>query len=90
MYSSKLEQYPIPRVEDLFATVTGGKFFTKLDMSHSYQQIELDDASKQYVVINTHKGLSIWVHLHCLTYNACVHTNITWSYWGYIKECETL
>ena len=55
--ASKLEQYPIPRVEDLFATVAGGKFFTKLDMSHAYQQIELDDASKQYVVINTHKGL---------------------------------
>ena len=48
---------PIPRVEDLFATEAGGKFFTKLDMSHAYQQIELDDASKQYVVINTHKGL---------------------------------
>ena len=55
--ASKLEQYPIPRVEDLFATVAGGKFFTKLDMSHAYEQIELDNASNQYVVINTHKGL---------------------------------
>ena len=55
--ASKLEQYPIPHVEDLFAAVAGGKFFTKLDMSHAYQQIELDNTSKQYVVINTHKGL---------------------------------
>ena len=55
--ASKLEQYPIPRVKDLFATVAGGKFFTKLDMSHVYQQIELDNVSKQYVVINTHKGI---------------------------------
>ena len=26
-------------------------------MSHAYQQIELNEASKQYVVISTHKGL---------------------------------
>ena len=34
--ASKLEQYPIPRVEDSFATVAGGKFCTKLDMSRTY------------------------------------------------------
>ena len=55
--ASKLEQYPIPRVEDLFSALSGGKYFTKLDMSQAYQQIELDEDSKQYVVINTHKGL---------------------------------
>ena len=26
-------------------------------MSQAYQQIELDDESKKYVIINTHKGL---------------------------------
>ena len=26
-------------------------------MSQAYQQIELDEASKQFTVINTHKGL---------------------------------
>ena len=55
--ASKLEQYPIPHVEDLFTIVSGGKFFTKLNMSHLYQQIELDNAFKQFIVINTHKGL---------------------------------
>ena len=55
--ASKLKQYSIPRVEDLFATVAGGEFFTKWDMSHAYEQIELDNASKQYIVINTHEGL---------------------------------
>ena len=54
---SKLIEYPLPRVDDLFATLAGGKLFTKLDMSHAYQQLLLDEDSKQYVTINTHKGL---------------------------------
>ena len=54
---SKLDRYLIPRIEDLFATLGGGKLFSKLDMSQAYQQVELDDVSKQYTVINTHKGL---------------------------------
>ncbi|KAI4892783.1 hypothetical protein NFI96_006341, partial [Prochilodus magdalenae] len=52
-----LEHYPIPRVEDLFATLSGGKQFTKLDMSHAYLQLLLDDTSKQYLTVNTHRGL---------------------------------
>ena len=54
---AKLDPYPIPRIEDLFASLSGGKLFSKLDLAHAYQQIPLDDASKPFVVINTHKGL---------------------------------
>ncbi|XP_062297408.1 uncharacterized protein K02A2.6-like [Scomber scombrus] len=54
---SKLEQYPIPRIEDLFATLSGGQKFTKLDLSHAYHQIPLEEEAKKYVTINTHKGL---------------------------------
>ena len=31
--------------------------FSKLDLSHAYQQVLLDDGSQKYVTINTHKGL---------------------------------
>ena len=55
--ASRLDCYPIPRVEDLFAKLRGGKSFTKLDMSQAYLQLQLDDESKKYVVVNTHKGL---------------------------------
>ena len=53
----KLDQYPIPRIEDLFATLNGGKTFTKLDMRQAYQQLPLAEESKAYLVINTHHGL---------------------------------
>ena len=55
--AAKVDQYPIPRIDDLFASLSGGKKFTKLDLSHAYQQVQLDEASRQYVAINTHKGL---------------------------------
>ena len=54
---SKLDNYPIPKVEDLLATLGGGEKFTKLEMSQAYQQLQLDDESKRYTTINTHKGL---------------------------------
>lgn len=54
---ASLEQYPIPRMEDLFAVLSGGQQFTKLDMSHAYQQIVLDEPSKKYLTVSTHKGL---------------------------------
>lgn len=38
-------------------TLSGGKLFTKLNMSHAYQQLLLDKDSKEYVTINKHKGL---------------------------------
>ena len=54
---SKLDNYPIPKTDDLLADLSGGKYFTKLDLTQAYLQLELDDASKEYTTINTHKGL---------------------------------
>ena len=55
--AAKLDAFPLPRIEDLFASLTGGKKFSKLDLAHAYQQIPLDEDSKKLVVINTSKGL---------------------------------
>ena len=61
---SKLDRYPIPKVEDLFSKLAGGQKFTKLDLSQAYQQLSLDEESKQYVVINnTHKRLYRYTRL---------------------------
>ena len=49
------ESYPLPRVDELVAALAGGKTFTKLDLSNAYLQLPLDEPSKEYLVINTHK-----------------------------------
>ena len=54
---SKLDHYPIPKIQDLLATIGGGQKYTKLDLWHAYLQIELDDESKPYTTISTHRGL---------------------------------
>ena len=53
----KVEQYPLPTPADLFACLTGGKRFSKLDLTAAYQQVVLDPDSAKLVTINTHKGL---------------------------------
>ena len=53
----EVDQHPLPNPEELFVSLSGGAKFTKLDLSRAYQQILLDDNSREYVTINTHKGL---------------------------------
>ena len=52
-----VDKYPLPRVEELFAAMAGGKVFSKLDMFLAYLQLPLDEKSSELVTINTHKGL---------------------------------
>ena len=58
-----MEQYPLPKPDDIFATLARGKLFTTLDLTHAYNQLQLDDESKKYVTINTHKGLYRYTRL---------------------------
>ena len=52
-----VEQYPMPKVEDIFASLAAGKRFTKLDLKDAYLQMVMDEESKKLLTINTHKGL---------------------------------
>ena len=47
----------MPRTEDLLTTLNGGQKFSKLDLSHAYQQLLLDNESREYLTVNTHSGL---------------------------------
>ena len=58
-----IEQYPLPKLEDLFATFAGGKFLSKLDFSQVYLQLLLDDTSLPHVTVNTHQVLYTYTSL---------------------------
>ena len=54
---SKLEGYPIPKLDDLYTKLVGGQTFTEVELSHAYEQMLVDENSKEFLTINTHKGL---------------------------------
>ena len=58
-----VDQYPLPKPEDLFATLANGEQFTKLDLSQAYLQLQLDESSMPYVTINKLQGLYQYTRL---------------------------
>ena len=54
--ATKLEIYPLPKIDYLFASLAGGQHISKLDLSHAYLQLPLAKGSQPLVTVNTHKG----------------------------------
>lgn len=50
-------QYPLPRIEDVFVLLSGGEKFSKIDLAHAYLQREVEESSRKFLTINTHRGL---------------------------------
>nr|XP_041633413.1 uncharacterized protein K02A2.6-like [Drosophila kikkawai] len=50
-------KYPLPRIDDIFAALTGGILFSKLDLSNAYNQLQLDESSQRMCTWSTHIGL---------------------------------
>lgn len=55
--------YPLPTKQDLLIKLQGGKTFSEIDLSNAYNQIALDENSKRFTTINTHKGLYQYTRL---------------------------
>lgn len=63
------DQYPLPKPEELFTSLTEGQQFSKLDLSPAYQQLLLDEDSRNYT-INTHKGYTVYsIHVGLLAWH---------------------
>ena len=54
-------EHRMPTADDLFTQLN--EKFSKLDLSSAYQQVLLDEESRQYVTINTHLDLYRYTHL---------------------------
>ncbi|GFV67361.1 retrovirus-related Pol polyprotein from transposon 412 [Trichonephila clavipes] len=52
-------QHPLPRLDEIFGSLNGGKQFTKLNFKHAYLQMKVHPDSQKLMTINTHKGLYI-------------------------------
>ena len=59
----EVDKHPLPKLDDLFATLAGGKSFIKVDLTNAYQQMILDEDSGDTFTINTHKGLYSYTRL---------------------------
>ena len=59
----EVDQYPLPKPDNIFATLSGGKWFSMIDLKHAYQQIKLSESSRPLVTINTHRGLFQYTRL---------------------------
>lgn len=51
------EQYPLPRIDDIFASFSGGKKFSKIDITQAYLAMEIVPEYRKYVTISTPLGL---------------------------------
>lgn len=58
-----MDTYPLPLIDELFACLSGGVSFSKLDLSQAYHQLPLADASQKFTTINTPNGLYQYLRL---------------------------
>ena len=56
----KVDTYPMPRPRDVFATLSGGEKFTKLDLCQAHVQCTVDSEAKELLTLNTHKGKGLY------------------------------
>ncbi|XP_018403221.1 PREDICTED: uncharacterized protein LOC108780125 [Cyphomyrmex costatus] len=52
-----IDRHPIPLIDEIFSAMGKGKTFSQIDLEHAYMQIPVDEASRNYLTIITHKGL---------------------------------
>ena len=52
-----VDEYPLPRIEEIYANVVGGQQFSVIDLRQAYLQMEVEEQSKTYPTVNTNRGL---------------------------------
>ncbi|XP_055633483.1 uncharacterized protein K02A2.6-like [Toxorhynchites rutilus septentrionalis] len=48
------DRHPLPHPDDIFAELAGARYFTHLDLSDAYLQVEVEEESRKLLTVNTH------------------------------------
>ena len=59
----QVDQYPLPKPENLFASLADGAKFSKIDLTQAYLQLQLEEESREFVTANTLIGLHRYARL---------------------------
>lgn len=54
---TKVDRYPLPRIDELLETFRTANWFTTLDLASGYWQVEMSEEDKEKTAFITHKGL---------------------------------
>lgn len=52
--------FPLPRIEELFAALSGGVQYSKIDLKSAYLQLMLCEESQPLTAITTHIGVFVY------------------------------
>ncbi|XP_022796604.1 uncharacterized protein K02A2.6-like [Stylophora pistillata] len=53
----EVDEYPLPRIDDIYASLGGGTLFSIIDLCQAYLQMEVEEHSRPFLTINTTRGL---------------------------------
>lgn len=74
---------PLPRSEELFAELNGGKYFTQLDVKSAYLQMRVDENSSLLQTINTYKRI---YECNSLMYDIKLRLQSGKGFWKTLKK----
>ena len=60
---TKIDVYPLPKIEDLLNQLDGAKYFAKLDLAAGYWQVRMQDEDKEKTAFCVPNGLYQWKYM---------------------------
>ncbi|XP_018406352.1 PREDICTED: uncharacterized protein K02A2.6-like [Cyphomyrmex costatus] len=56
-------RHPLPHPDEIFSKLSNCKYFSQIDFSDAFLQIQVEEDSKHLLTINTHRGLFVYNRL---------------------------